>query len=252
MKNKMKRRFLSTLLSVLLTCAANAQQYIGMSGMIHVPTADMDTVGVARVGAHYIPKSMMPERMKLDGEKFNSLTNYLTITPFRWIQLSYGYTLWKFHKDKNPKNEVGFYAKDRYFSVKLQPIQEKEGKWWPSVVIGANDAWGTRDDGESGSNYYRNFFVAVSKHLDWGGNRVGGHLVYRKWDLSFNKKWDGVVGGLTFQPAFYQPLRGMVEWDGNEVNIGADCRLFKYFLIQCAVLNFKDFNAGLCLYIPLL
>lgn len=29
-----------------------AQQYTGMSGLIHVPSADMDEVGVARIGAH--------------------------------------------------------------------------------------------------------------------------------------------------------------------------------------------------------
>ena len=61
-----------------LTTMAFAQQYLGFQGMIHVPTADMDTVGVARVGAHFIPKQMMPDKMLLDGEKFNSLTNYLS------------------------------------------------------------------------------------------------------------------------------------------------------------------------------
>ncbi len=218
--------------------------------MIHVPTADMDTVGIARIGAHYIPKYMMPDRMLLDGEKFNSLTNYLSITPFRWVQVSYGYTLWKFHQDKNPQKKVGFYAKDRYFSVKLQPLQE--GKWWPSLVLGGNDVWGSMDDGESGSNFYTNYFVAASKHVDLGGNLVGAHVTYRKWKLDSNHEWNGVVGGLTFQPAFYRPLRVMGEWDGNAVNMGIDCRIFKYFLVQCALLDFHDLNAGLCLYIPLI
>ncbi len=246
----MKKTFFTTIFFLLLSLAVSAQQYIGLSGMIHVPTADMDTVGVARVGAHYIPRSMMPDRMLLDGEKFNSLTNYLSVTPFRWIQLSYGYTLWKFHQDKNPNNQVGFYAKDRYFSIKLQPI--REGKWWPSVVIGGNDVWGSADEGESGSNYYKNYFISASKHLDVGGHLIGGHVTYRRWSKEFNHKWNGVVGGITFQPGFYRPLRAMAEWDGNEVNIGVDCQLFKYFLVQCALLDLRTLNAGLCLYLPLL
>ena len=97
----------------MLFATLSAQQYVGLSGMIHVPTADMDTAGVARVGAHFIPKSMMPDRMTIDGEKFNSFTNYVSLTPFRWIQLSYGYTLWKMHQDRDPKKSVGFYSKDR-------------------------------------------------------------------------------------------------------------------------------------------
>ncbi len=244
------KKIFYTLLYMVVSLTASAQQYLGSSGMIHVPTADMDTVGIARLGAHYIPKSMMPDRMLLDGEKFNSWTNYLSITPFRWAQLSYGYTLWKFHQDLDPQKKVGFYAKDRYFSFKLQVLQEK--KWWPSVALGGNDVWGSIDDGKSGSNFYKNYFVAVSKHIDLGGNLIGTHLTYRKWDLDSNREWNGVVGGLTYQPSFYQSLRTMVEWDGAEVNIGADCRIFRYFLIQCALIDFHDFNAGLSLYIPLL
>ncbi len=246
----MMKRLSVAMLFLMLVVTVRGQQYIGMEGMIHVPTADMDTVGIARIGAHYIPKQMMPDKMLIDGEKFNSLTNYLSITPFRWIELGYGYTLWKFHKDKNPSNGVGFYAKDRYFSVKLQLLQEDQ--WWPSVAVGGNDVWGSNDAGESGSNYYKNYFAALSKHLDLGGNRVGAHLVYRNWNRDFNKKWNGVIGGLTFRPSFYQPLRVMCEWDGNEVNIGADCRLFKYVLVQCSLLDFGHFNAGLCLYVPLI
>ena len=246
----MKKKLYTLLLTLTLTLPVSAQQYLGMEGMIHVPTADMDTVGIARVGAHYIPKMMMPDRMLLDNEKFNSWTNYITLTPFRWIQVGYGYTLWKFHKDKNPNNEVGFYAKDRYFSVKLQLL--REDRWWPSVAVGGNDVWGSSDEGKSGSNYYRNYFAALSKHVDLGAHRLGAHLTYRKWKRDDNHKWQGLVGGITYNPAFYSPLRLMCEWDGNEANIGADCRVFKYFLVQCAFNDLHRFNAGLCLYIPLL
>lgn len=246
---KMSRFFFMLMLAVA-TIQSGAQQYIGFEGMIHVPTADMDTVGIARVGAHYLPKRMMPDKMLYDGEKFNSLTNYLSITPFKWIEVGYGYTLWKMHKNLDKKNKSGFYSKDRYFSVKLQLL--KENKWWPSVAVGGNDVWGSSDDGKSGSNYYRNSFASLSKHYSFRDNIFGAHVTYRHWMRSYNHKWQGVVGGVTFQPSFYRPLRTMVEWDGNEVNIGADCRLFKYLLIQCALIDFKNINGGLCLYIPLI
>lgn len=249
---QMKRIVLIIVISIITAYSGHlhAQQYCGLTGLIHVSTADMDTVGIARVGAHYIPKKMMPDRMKIDGKKFNSWTNYLSVTPFRWIEVGYGYTLWKFHKNRNPQNKIGFYAKDRYFSVKLQPIQED--KWWPSVAIGGNDLWGSKDNGESASNFYKNYFVSLTKHVELGDQRIGAHLSYRKWDLDINDKWNGVVGGLTFQPSFYRPLRLIGEWDGHEVNIGADCRLFKYFLVQCALIDLKKVNGGISLYIPLL
>lgn len=235
--------------SLMLSLHAWGQQALGTPGLIHVPTADMDSAGVARVGAQYVPKEMIPDGMKCDGEKFNSFTNYLSITPFRWIEIGYGYTLWKFHKNKDPKEKTGFYAKDRYFSLRLQPIQE--AKWWPSVVVGSNDIWGSGDDGTSGSNFYRNYYLALTKHVDWHGYRIGGHLSYRYWKRDYNHKWNGVVGGLSVEMAFYQPLRVMAEWDGNEANVGVDCRVFKCFLLQCGLFNMRHFTGGLSLYIDL-
>lgn len=246
----MNKRFSFLILVMLMVSSVRGQQYVGQSGLIHVPSADMDTAGVARVGLHYIPKEIMPDRMTCDNEKFNSLTNYLSLTAFKWVQVSYGYTLWKMHRNNKSYNKTGFYSKDRYFSIKLQPIQENE--WWPSVVVGGNDVWGSGEDGWSGSNYYRNYYVALSKHVDLGGHLLGGHIAYRTWKLNSNHKWNGVVGGVTVQPSFYRPLRLMCEWDGNEFNVGADCLLFKMFLVQFAFIDMHRFNAGLCLYINLL
>lgn len=245
----MRIRLLTCLFLWTCVLSLNAQQYIGMQGLIHVPTAVMDSTGVARVGIHYVPKEMIPDGMKLDGEKFNSLTNYLSITPFSWIQIGYGYTLWKLHKNLDKNRKTGFYAKDRYFSVCLRPL--KEGRYWPSLVVGGNDVWGSGDEGESGSNYYRNFYVAASKHFDIGGQQLGTHITYRKWKRDYNSKWNGVVGGVTFSPSFYKKLRVIGEWDGTDVNVGADCQLFKYLLVQCGLQDCRHFTGGLCLYIHL-
>lgn len=244
-----------TIMIMLLLCcigraAMMAQQYVGTPGLIHTPSAEMDTAGVVRVGAHFVPKEMIPDAFKFEGEKYNSFTNYVSVTAFRWVEVGYGYTLMKFRKNWAKDGKIGFYSKDRYLSLRIQPL--REGKYWPSVVVGGNDVWGSGDDGTSGSNYFRNYYVALTKHLCLGGNLLGGHVAYRHWKRDYNKKWNGVTGGLTFQPAFYTPLRAVCEWDGTEVNVGVDCRVFKYFLLQCSLQDCKHFSGGLCLYIPLL
>ena len=245
----MGNRIVSIIAAMLLMTGASAQQYTGMGGLIQVPSADMDTVPVAHIGAHYVDQHMVPDRVKLDGKKYNTWTNYLTIQPFRWIEIGYGYTLWKFHKNKDPKAEVGFYAKDRYFSVRVQPI--REARWWPSVVLGGNDVWGSGDEGQSSSNYYKNFYVALSKHVEVEGQWIGAHIAYRKWKRDYNRKWDGVVGGITVQPSFYRPLRFIAEWDGCEPNVGVDCTLFRYVMLQASLQNMQYFSGGVCLRIPL-
>lgn len=247
----MKKKTLFLLLAWLtFAVATNAQQSMGTPGLIHVPSADMDSAGVARIGAHYVDKHMIPDGMKCDGEKFNSLTNYLSITPFSWIEIGYGYTLWKLHRNLDKTQRTGFYAKDRYFSLRLRPL--KEGRYWPSLVVGGNDVWGSDDDGHSGSNYYKNYFAAASKHFDVSGYLIGAHLSYRNWYRSYNDKWNGVVGGVTLQPAFYQKLRIIGEYDGDGINVGADCEVLRYLLLQASLQNGKYLSAGLCFRIGLL
>ena len=245
----MGNRIVSIIVGLLFALGISAQQYYGMEGLINIPSADMDTVPVAHVGAHYLNERMIPDVMTLDGEKYNSWTNYLTVQPFRWIEVGYGYTLQKFHWNDNPTERVGFYSKDRYFSMRIQPL--RENKWCPSIVVGGQDAWGSKDKGHSNSNFYRNFYFAVSKHQDISGQKLGIHLAYRHFKKDYNSKWNGIVGGLTLQPSFYRPLRFIGEYDGDCVNVGADCILWRYLMLQASLQNYQYFSGGVCLRVPL-
>lgn len=37
--------------------------YLGMTGLIHVPSAEMNEAGDARIGVHYIPNEMLSSRL---------------------------------------------------------------------------------------------------------------------------------------------------------------------------------------------
>ena len=252
----MGNRIVSIVVALFCLNGIHAQQYYGMEGLINVPSADMDSVPVAHVGAHYLDKHMIPDKITFDGEKYNSATNYLTVQPFRWLEVGYGYTLEKFHRYGKKKAEVGFYSKDRYFSLRVQPI--REARWWPSVVVGGQDILGSGEKGEStGSDFYTNYYVAVSKHQCVCGQWIGVHVAYRhwkqkdKWKRKYNEKWNGVVGGMTFQPSFYKPLRLIGEYDGDGVNVGVDCTLFRYVMLQASMQKCKYFSGGVCLRVPL-
>ena len=104
----------------------HAQQYTGMSGLIHVPSGEMDEAGEARVGAHFLNKEFTPDKGFNYEGKYNTLSHYLSITPFSWLEIGYTCTLQKGRAidnkgqvlEGNPKLRF----KDRYFSVKLQPL----------------------------------------------------------------------------------------------------------------------------------
>ena len=59
----MTKRILNIILLLMAVTLVPAQQYTATEGLLHVPSADMDSAGVIRVGAHYMPKVMMPESM---------------------------------------------------------------------------------------------------------------------------------------------------------------------------------------------
>lgn len=69
----MRRLIACLLVGLLLGCAIQAQEYTGITGMIHVPTAEMALEGDARIGVSFLNREFLPEMMVFDGEKYDSL-----------------------------------------------------------------------------------------------------------------------------------------------------------------------------------
>lgn len=224
-----------------------AQEYSGITGLIHVPTAEMAPEGEARVGVFFLNQEFLPDRMSYLGQKYHTTNHFLAITPFPWIELAYVCTL---EKGMDNHGDVGYNMKDRYFAVKLRPL--KEGKWWPAIAVGAQDPGRTIGDSDGNEAFFQNFYVAASKHFAWKRHELGVHLAYRYYRSDFNAKWRGIAGGITYRPSFAKDLRAIVEYTGNDVNIGVDYLLWRYFFLQASLQNGKYFTGGLCFKINLL
>ena len=263
---KWLRLLLVAMLPAILPLRGRAQQYTGMSGLIHVPTADMDDAGEARIGAHFLNKTFTPDKGFDYEGRYHTLSHYLSITPFRWLEVGYTCTLQK-GRAITPEGVVmpgkpRLRFKDRYFSLKLQPL--KEGKWWPSIAVGTSDPYSTGNSNGTGkqgakssaddglSMYFSNFYIAASKHFELRGHSLGLHLAYRHWRRTYNHKWNGPVGGITYQPSFQRNLRLIVEYTGTDFNVGFDWKLWKHLLLQSSLQNGKHFTGGLCFCLNLL
>lgn len=252
----MRRYFLIMTLALFAFLSASAQMYTGMSGLIHVPSAEMNDEGEARIGAHFLNKEFTPANFS-----YHTMNHYLSITPFSWIEIGYACTLMKSNKaGEGEPPRMSYNQKDRYFSVKLRPL--KEGRWYPAIAIGANDPYGTTfgkgtvyEDNTAmkvKSRYFANFYVAATKHINLKGHSIGFHLAYRHWKRDYNSRWNGVVGGITYQPSFQKNLRVIAEYTGDDVNVGFDWRLWRYLLIQASLQDGKHFTGGLCFCVNLL
>lgn len=240
----MRRWFVCLFVGLLLACALHAQEYTGITGMIHVPTAEMASEGDARIGVSFLNREFLPENLNnFRGTRYHSYNHYLAITPFPWIELAYVCTLQKGYKGGDPTQRVGFYHKDRHFAVKVRPL--KEGKYWPAMAIGIQDPGRSDPEANKENAFFKNYYIAATKHWRPGGHELGFHLTYRRYGSDDNRKWNGVVGGVTYRPAFASNCRAMVEYTGNDVNVGVDCLLWKHLFIQAALQNGRYFSGGL-------
>ncbi len=245
------------LIVVCVSLQGFAQQYTGMSGLIHIPSADMDKEGDIRVGTHFLNKYFLPDEVFDYNGKYHSEDFYLSITPFSWVEIGYTITLRKGNRWQWGTDDIGYHRKDQYFSLKLRPLKEKEGKWWPSIAIGTNDPITNshaknQDDEKNRNQLFGNYYVAITKHLPLKQHVFGFHLAYRQWARDYNSKWDGIVGGITYQPSFQQNLRFIAEYTGDDVNVGFDWKLWKHLLIQASLQDGKYFSGGLCFCMNLL
>lgn len=243
--------FTFLIMMCLLPRLGRAQQYTGMSGLIHIPSGEMHHEGDAFIGAHFLNKHMMPDIGFLyQGEKYNTFDYYLSLTPFSWIEISYVCT--ERIREKDDQGNIIKWSKDRYASIKIRPL--KEGKYHPAVAIGCNDVW-TAAYYQNQPNiqlYYMNWYIAATKHFNFSGNELGVTLSYRHFLRDYNSKWNGLVGGITFRPSFFPQGRIIAEYTGNEFILGADVLLWQHIRLQASVKDFKYVNAGLCLQFNLL
>lgn len=247
-------KYLYSLIAIIafMICpyTGNAQQYTGISGLIHIPSAEMHHEGDALGGIHYLNKCMMPDTGFLyQGKKYNTFDYYLALAPFSWLELSYVCT--ERIRSKDQQGNIKW-SKDRYASIKILPL--KEGKYRPAVAIGCNDLWTSAyyADRPDVQLYFLNWYIAATKHFVFSGNELGITLSYRYYYRSYNSKWNGVVGGITFRPAFFPQSRLIAEYTGNELLVGMDVLLWQHLRIQASLKDFKYVNAGLCLQFNLL
>lgn len=244
-------RLAAVVLLWLLPAVAGAQQYNGTTGLLHVPSANMGREGDARIGMHYLHKCFTPDTGFLfGGQKYDTYDYYLGITPYRWLEISYACTKRKITRPVSGDTVYG--AKDRYFSVKIQPVSE--GRYRPALAIGCNDIGTTvfRKDRSDAQLYFSNVYLAASKHVAVGGSLLGVNIAYRHYFRAYNDKWNGLVGGLTFSPAFLPQARAVVEYTGDALLIGADALICKHILLQACLQDFKYCTFGVCLRLNML
>ena len=174
----MKKFVCLIVFSLCLFPTLHAQFSYGTTGLLNMPTADMQRDKTFMAGANLLDKHGTVPRWWYDTWNY-----YINITIFPWLEAGY---LCTGHKAVStdygnrsgywvPSTYGRFINQDRSFHFRLRLWKESWWKkWTPQIVLGANDAIGDSWNGGSLSaqanqdyknGFYNRYYLAVTKHF---------------------------------------------------------------------------------------
>lgn len=235
-------------IAVLSYCNNMKAQYVyGTTGLLHMPTADMQQDKTFLFGGSYLDIAATPNHWS-----YHTFNYYINITFFPWLEIGYTCTLHKATHGSTyyPQHVWGKYCnQDRQFSGRIRLWKEGWWKeWTPQIVIGSNDPstndiytegkdeYGITGVGNYGNGHWNRYYIAATKHFDFKSiGNLGVHAAYvynERVDYSLN----GPCFGANFQfnlpnDSFWKKaingLNLMGEYDSRTINVGASYSIWK-------------------------
>mgnify|MGYP003397359991 CR=1 FL=1 len=228
----MIRKILLSLSFIIISKCASAQYTYGTTGLLNMPTADMQKDGTFMFGGGYLEKHASPARWFYDTYNY-----YINITLFPWLEISYHCILHKSVKEDYgtgsdsywvPSTFGRFVNQDRQFNVRIRIWEEGRWKsWTPQLVFGSDDvsshSWGDTDRRFEIANNYTNgfgnrYYLAATKHFELDKIGILGiHAAYL-----YNKRLDYPLNGISIGTNFQFSLPNkelIINRLLNELNI---------------------------------
>ena len=221
----MRRRYL--LLLAFLPLFVNGQTLTGMSGLLNIPSADMQADGTFIMGVNYLPKINLPSSIGY----YNTENYYFNLTFLPFLEVAYKLTLIRTSESVN---------QDRSASFRLQLLKEKS--FLPGLTVGVHDFHTT--SGGGGNQFFEANYMVLTKHFKLNRTDFG---ITTGWgsDIILKKStFVGLFGGLSVSPGFFKPLKIMGEYDCKGVNLGGSLLLFKHLYLFSMAQRLEYFAGG--------
>ena len=235
----MLRKIVVGLLLVVLSAPVMAQFTYGTTGLLHMPTAEMQRDKTVMLGGSYLDDHALPSKWT-----YNTWNYYLNITFFPWLEMAYTCNIFN-HMVKRGDYWLHMINQDRNFSARLRVWKEGWWKdWTPQIVAGVNDltTGGLSDYTDmsvigNGNGYFNRYYVAATKHFSYLGN-WGVHAAY-VYNRRTKDKLNGMAFGADYQFALPETslwqeavnnLKLMAEYDSKYVNVGAHYACWKDYI----------------------
>ena len=219
------KKIFSIIIFIAISQMAYSQFTYGTTGLLNMPTADMQKDKTFLFGGSYLEKHASTGRWFYDTYNY-----YVNITFFPWMEFSYVLNLHKAFKYDPalgsywvPSTYGKFVNQDRSFHVRFRLWKEGWWKeWTPQIVIGSNDVIGDSWNGGSftdpttfkANGFLNRYYLAVTKHVEFiNVGELGTHFT---WIV--NKRHEYKLNGLCSGVNFKFKLRENGSWWSKAVN----------------------------------
>ena len=248
---------LAAVLSLLGAATARAQFADSSTGLLQMPTAEMQPDGTFMITNNWLNKN------SLSPQAWGYSTFQYGIGISLWGRVELGYVCTIFDGKRRPNGVARdkiMFNQDRHFTGRVALLREGDFgvDWLPALVIGVSDpTTGERgsdyvsSDVSKGNGYFNRNFIVLTKHFQTSWGDLGAHAGYQ-----FNRRKDYAINapcaGVNWRPVWLHQrgilddLNLIAEFDSRTVNIGFiasiwDGRFDAMFELQ----NFQWVNFGL-------
>ena len=218
----------SLLLFSVFIHKSEAQSLTGVTGLLNAPSANMQKDGTFYMGANYLNRNYVNSY----GEgRYNCLIYYFDLTFLPFLELN-------FRNTRQLDNPDYGHTVDRMLSARLQVLKER--KYWPSIVLGANDIF---TQATKGNQYFGALYAVATKNIPVKKSEIGFTIGYAN-PFFQNSQFEGFFGGITFSPSFLRQVTLMAEFDSKNFNIGGSVLFFRHLYIFALLQGMESFSGG--------
>lgn len=242
-----------TTLIVFLLCSLllPAQALVGTTGLLSLPSADMQKDGTVTAGGTCLNQHLIPDRFN-----YQTYNYYFNATVLSFLEVSFSKTLFRLVLPDYPESSGKFNNADRSLSARVRVLSESPR--FPAILIGMNDIYSQVSDefmdDENTNQFFGKMYVALRKSfsIETYGT-VEGHLVYQYQSTFDNVLYKGWGGAIAFRPSIFPDLQFITEYDVSKHtwNNGFNADLFNHLFAQVILQNGKYLSGGIALRIHL-
>ena len=254
-----KRLFSLSLFFVVLSSVVARAQFADCStGLLQMPTAEMQQEPTFMITNNYLNKYSVPNSQW----GYDTFQYGFTVSFWGRIEMGYICTIIDGKRRPNPSGrDLIMFNQDRHFAGRVALLREGDFglKWMPGLVAGISDPTTGANGGNyldtnvdgSGNGFFNRNFIVLTKHFGTSWGAVGVHAGYqynRRTDYPIN----GPCAGVDWKPRWLHDrwllddLDLIVEYDSRTVNAGFIASIWdNRFEAMFEWQNFRWFNFGL-------